>query len=450
MGVLASSLRPNLNEGQPRTPSRASLRGLDWFTFFVADIQTSFGPFLAVYLTTQKWTLADIGLVLTIGSVISLIGQMPGGALVDAARSVRRAAAMAVIGIGASALLVALWPVFIIVVAARILHATSSCVLGPAIAAVSLGLVRHAAIGERLGRNARFASIGNGLSAAVMGGVGYLLSSAAVFFVSAAFAIPALIALFRIRADEIDAAAAHGGACERQRPRLSQGLRALFHNRPLLVFSGCAALFHLANATMLPLMASTVTKQMPARATVVIAACIVVPQLVVAACSPGVGRQARTLGRKKILLLGFAALPIRGVLLAFVSNPYLLILVQVLDGISGAVLGVLVPLISADVTRGTGRFNLAQGMIGTAVGIGASLSGILTGYTADHAGTTATFLMLAVAGAVGLGAVWTLMPETRGLVTNERRAVPQDRGHGGNFARPLNDQTQGRKPGAAG
>ena len=409
-----STMHPNLNaEDQPTKPSRTSLRGLDWFTFFVADIQTSFGPFIAVYLTTQKWTLADIGLVLTIGSLVGLIGQIPGGAVVDAVRSERRAAASAVVGIGASALVLALWPIFIVVVAARVLHAASSCVLGPAIAAISLGLVGHAAIGERLGRNARFASVGNGLSAAVMGAVGYLLSSTAVFFVSAALAIPAVASLFRIRANEIDPVRAHGGSPEPQRATLSVGLHLLFHNRPLLVLAGCAALFHLANATMLPLMASAVTKQMPDRATILIAACIVVPQLVVAACSPWVGRQAQVLGRKRILLIGFAALPIRGVLLAFVSDPYLLVVAQVLDGVSAAVLGVLVPLIAADVTRGTGRFNLAQGMIGTAVGIGASVSGVLTGYTADLAGSTAAFLMLTAVGAVGLTSVWALMPETR-------------------------------------
>ena len=414
MEVPVSTMHPNLNaEDQPTKPSRTSLRGLDWFTFFVADIQTSFGPFIAVYLTTQKWTLADIGLVLTIGGLVGLIGQIPGGAVVDAVRSERRAAASAVVGIGASALVLALWPIFIVVVAARVLHAASSCVLGPAIAAISLGLVGHAAIGERLGRNARFASVGNGLSAAVMGAVGYLLSSTAVFFVSAALAIPAVASLFRIRANEIDPVRAHGGSAEPQRATLSVGLHLLFHNRPLLVLAGCAALFHLANATMLPLMASAVTKQMPDRATILIAACIVVPQLVVAACSPWVGRQAQVLGRKRILLIGFAALPIRGVLLAFVSDPYLLVVAQVLDGVSAAVLGVLVPLIAADVTRGTGRFNLAQGMIGTAVGIGASVSGVVTGYTADLAGNTAAFLMLTAVGAVGLTSVWALMLETR-------------------------------------
>ena len=71
---------------QMQGPSRASQRGLDWFTFFVADIQTGFGPFLSVYLTTQKWTQVDIGLVLSIGSIAGLLGQVPGGWLVDAAQ----------------------------------------------------------------------------------------------------------------------------------------------------------------------------------------------------------------------------------------------------------------------------------------------------------------------------------------------------------------------------
>ncbi|HEY0330744.1 MAG TPA: MFS transporter, partial [Rhodopseudomonas sp.] len=71
------------------SPSRGSLRGLDWFIFFLADVQTGFGPFVAVYLTTQKWTQVEIGLMLSIGGVVALIGQIPGGAIVDAVRSTR-------------------------------------------------------------------------------------------------------------------------------------------------------------------------------------------------------------------------------------------------------------------------------------------------------------------------------------------------------------------------
>src|SRR3984885_15237506 len=194
----------------PPTPSRGSQRGLDWFIFFLADVQTGFGPFIAVYLTTQKWTQVEIGFVLSIGGIVGLLGQMPGGAIVDAARSERLVAGSAVAAIGCAALAYAIWPVFPVVTAAAILHALASCVLGPAIAAISLGLVGPLAMGERLGRNARYASLGNGVAAAVMGAAGYLLSSRSVFLVTFILAVPTLLALARIRESEIDVAQAHG------------------------------------------------------------------------------------------------------------------------------------------------------------------------------------------------------------------------------------------------
>src|SRR3984957_13965705 len=139
------------NGSQLPSPSLASRRGLDWFVFFVADVQTGFGAFVAVYLTAQKWTQVDIGLVLTIGGLVGLVGQIPGGAMVDAVRSTRRLAGAAVLAIGASAFILAAWPIFVAVLASRIIQAAASCVLGPAIAAISLGLVGRGAIGERLG-----------------------------------------------------------------------------------------------------------------------------------------------------------------------------------------------------------------------------------------------------------------------------------------------------------
>ncbi len=194
-----------------RSASRASERGLDWFTFFVADIQTGFGPFLAIYLTTQKWNQADIGLVLAAGSIAGLVSQLPGGWLVDVAPSKRRAAMLAVIGIGVSALLIAMLPSFVGILGAKLLHVASSAVLGPAIAAITLGLVGHAAVGPRLGRNARFSSVGNGLAAGVMGACGYFISPQAVFFVTAVLAIPTVLVLALIREDEIDPIRADGG-----------------------------------------------------------------------------------------------------------------------------------------------------------------------------------------------------------------------------------------------
>ena len=177
----------------------------------------------------------------------------------------------------------------------------------------------------------------------------------------------------------------------------------LLHNRPLLIFAGCLLLFHLANAAMLPLMGSVVTMRSARWATVLIAACIVVPQLVVAALSPWIGRRAQIWGRRPLLLIGFAALPIRGILFASVTNPELLVVVQLLDGVTAAVFSVMVPLVVADLTRGTGHFNLGQGIVGTFVGIGASLSATLAGYMSDHFGSPAAFAGLAAIALVGLG-----------------------------------------------
>src|SRR5262245_7254754 len=167
------------------------------------------------------------------------------------------------------------------------------------------------------------------------------------------------------------------------------------------------------NPSMLPLMGSVVTMRSSEWATVLIAACIVVPQVVVAIVSPWVGHHAQVWGRLPFLRIAFAALVVRALLVAVVKDPYLLVAVQILDGITAAALGVMVPLMIADITRGTGRFNLAQGIVGTAVGIGASISPTLAGYLTDHFGSSAAFFGLAVIAAAAFTAVWTLMPETR-------------------------------------
>src|SRR3982074_510261 len=237
------------------TPSRQSLRGLDWFIFFLADVQTGFGPFIAGYLTTQKWAQAEAGLVLASGGLVGLIGQMPGGAIVDAARSERLVAGLAVATIGMCALGYAAWPIFPVVVAAGTPHAARGCGLGPAIAAISLGLVGPLAIGERFGRNARYASLGNGVAAAVMGTCGYLLSSRSVFLVTFLLAIPTLLALARIREFEIDPAQAHGAVARKEPDANATSVLNLMRQPPLLIFAGSVLLLQLANAAMLPIMA---------------------------------------------------------------------------------------------------------------------------------------------------------------------------------------------------
>jgi len=415
-------IAPDSGEPHVHSPSRQSLRGLDWFIFFLADVQTGFGPFVAVYLTTQKWTQVEIGLVLSVGGIVSQIGQMPGGAIVDAVHSARKAAGLALVAIAISALAYAAWPIFPVVMSAAMLHAAASCILGPAIAAISLGLVGPLAVGERLGRNARYASLGNGVAAAVMGACGYFLSSRSVFLVTFIMAIPTLIALSRIREHDIISEHALKAKFNKVPTSRSLSLRDLIRQRPLLIFASSVLLLQLANAAMLPLMAGVVTTRSAQWAPVLIAACIIVPQAIVALTSPSVGRFAQQWGRRPLLLLGFAALAARGVLFASISDPYFLVAVQIFDGITAAVFAVMIPLIVVDIAFGSGHFNFAQGIVGTATGVGASLSTVLAGYAADRFGSSIAFLGLAAVAAMGLIMIWTIMPETRRHVL----AAPKD------------------------
>jgi Major Facilitator Superfamily len=320
---------------------------------------------------------------------------------------------LAIATIGCVALAYAALPIFPVVATAAAFHAAASCVLGPAIAAISLGLVGPHAIGERLGRNARFASLGNGVAAAVMGTCGYLISSRSVFLVTFVLAIPTLLALASIRENEVDIARAHGAVPRETVDPRTTSVMSVLCRRPLLIFAGCVLLLQLANAAMLPLMAGIVTTRSSQWAPVLIAICIVVPQAIVALVSPSVGAKAQAWGRRPLLVIAFAALAFRGILFAIVRDPYVLVAVQLLDGITAAVFSVLVPLTVADIAFGSGHFNLAQGIVGTATGIGASLSTVVAGYVSDLFGSGVAFLGLAGVAWLGLAVIAFLMPETR-------------------------------------
>ena len=394
--------------------SQRSLRGLDWFAFFVADIQTGWGPFVATYLTSVAWTQFDIGLILTIGTITGLALQIPAGALVDRVPATRLLAALAVASISASALLLALWPIFSVAVAAKVLHAIASSLLGPTLVAMSLGLVGHALFSIRLGRNVRFLSLGNAIAAGVAGGIAYYYSNQAIFVLTAALGVPTLIALAQISSSEIDPELARGGISKSGVDTWFDTISGLVHHRVLIGFAATIVLFQLANAAMLPILAGILAKRDPETAALVLSICILVPQFVVVAIAPWIGVKAQSWGRRPLLLLTFVALSARGAIFAVTSDPYLLVAAQLLDGISAASLGVLVPLIIADVTRGSGHFNFAQGLIGAAVGIGASFSTTLAGFIADTSGAAITFLLLACVGVMGLVFVFAVVPETRG------------------------------------
>jgi MFS family permease len=395
------------------SPSGASLRGLDGVNLFLAGALSGFGPYVAAFLAEQNWTQQNIGFVLTAGGFAGLLSQLPGGALLDAIRSKRIAVALGTGMIAAGAIMIAIWPSFPLVLAALVLQGITGGFLGLAIAAISLGLVGNAALAERLGRNQRFASTGGVLAAGLMGFIAYFLSYRAIFIVAAALALPLLFALSRIQPSDIHFGRAscipdhHGPGAP---PRTQ--LRSLWKTHGLLVFAACVFLFQMANASMLPLVGEAFAYSKEAFSSLIVSALIMVPQIIVAIMAPWTGRQANIWGRRPLLLVGFAALPIRALVFAWSTDPAILIVAQVLDGVSGTMLGVLTALTIADLTAGSGRFNLAQGFVGTISGIGASLSTALSGLVAGSLGRAAGFLGIAAVALAATLLLWLLMPET--------------------------------------
>jgi MFS family permease len=406
------------------SPCDASLRGLDGVNLLLAGALSGFGPYVAAFLAGQNWTQQSIGIVLTAGGLAGLLSQLPGGALLDVIRSKRAAVALGAGMVAIGALIIAIWPIFPLVFAALVLQGITGGFLGLAIVAVSLGLVGKKALAERLGRNQRFASMGGVVAAGLMGLIANFLSFRAIFFVAAALVLPLFFALGRIQPAEIhngraSCAPDHQGPGKPSKVRL----RSLLQNRGLLVFAGCIFLFQMANASMLPLAVEALAYSKEARSSLIVAALIMVPQVIVVIIAPWAGRRANTWGRRPLLLVGFAALPIRALFFAWTSDPIILIVAQLLDGLSATMLGVLTALIVADLTARTGRFNLAQGLVGTISGVGASLSTTLSGLLAGSLGRAAGFLGIAAVALTAVLLLWLLMPETNSSIrtTHELR-----------------------------
>ncbi|MGH7124419.1 MAG: MFS transporter, partial [Stellaceae bacterium] len=339
-------------------PARRSLHGLDWLNFFVADVQTAFGPFVAVYLASRGWTPGDIGLAIGIGGIASVASQAPGGALIDWIPAKRLLIGAALALIAAGALMLALWPGFWPVIVAELLHGATGGMIKPALSALGLGLVGHRALSRRLGRNQGFKSLGNAATAGLMGLVGEFGSSAAPFLIAAALCVPAAISLTTIRAADIDYAEARSAA-DREQPRKSHRLRDAARNRNLHVFMLCLTLFQMANAPLAPLATARLAYQHAPVPDLITAAVIVIPELVAALIAVWIAARADEWGRKPLLVLGLGAVALRSLLIALTASPWALLAFQLLDGMSAAVIGVMLPLVIADLTRGTGRYNLS-------------------------------------------------------------------------------------------
>ncbi|WP_236438020.1 MFS transporter [Pseudomonas syringae] len=393
---------------------RRNTLSLDSLNFFLADVRDGLGPYLAIYLlAVHHWDPASIGVVMTIAGIAGLVTQAPAGALIDRTTYKRAVIAAAALLVTLSCLVLPFTSSFTLVALTQALSSVAASVFAPAIAAISLGITGPRAFTRRTGRNETFNHAGNACAALLAGGFAYLFGPVAVFYLMAVMALASILAVSFVSAEAIDHDVARGfDASHKAHDGAPSVLKTLLSNKPLLLFGICCALFHLANAAMLPLVSQKLSQINMQMATPLTSACIVAAQLVMVPAALLVGMKADVWGRKPLLLAGFLILPIRGVLYTLSDDPYWLVAVQMLDGIGAGLFGALFPLMVKDLTQGTGRFNVSLGALSTMFGLGAALSNSLAGFVVHTSGYSAAFLTLAGVAAVAFCLLWVAVPET--------------------------------------
>lgn len=418
-----------------KNPSQKSLQALDYLNLFLADVRDGVGPYLNIFLKgSQHWSPEQIGMATAVSSIATVIAQTPAGALIDNLRQKRLLIVVAAALVTVGCFCIALFPTFPIVMGSQLLIGIGAAVFPPAIAAISLGLVGQSKLDRRVGRNETFNHTGNLLVAVLSGFAGQFIAPKSIFFLVGLMAVASAYSVSRIREKEIDHELARGDGEESDEEKTEsktesknkyEGIIKLLSDRRILFFSIAVVLFHFANAAMLPLVGQLLAQNGKGgvlNGTVYMSACIIVAQLVMIPSASLAGRLAES-GRKRIFLIGFAVLPIRGVLYTFSHNPFFLVAVQILDGVAGGIFGVLSVIMVADLTQGSGRFNLTQGMLATCIGIGAGLSNLLAGFVVQKGGYNVGFLMLAGIAAVALAVFWFLVPETKQEKSQKNRTV---------------------------
>ncbi len=336
--------------------------------------------------------------------------QVPAGWLIDQLRDKRAIVAAGLACLGTGSLIVAFFPSFLPVIFAEALYGGAGATVRTAIAAVALGLVGHKALHTRTGRNQRFLSLGNALTAAVMGVLGQYISPQAPFFVAAGLCLPAGVALAMIRGKEIDYARARQSVGRKEeRPAR---WRELFWNPSLRVFALGLLLFQFADASLLPLATERLTADHKASSVLVTSGFVVVQQLVTALLAAWVARRADSRGRKQLLLAAFGAELIRCLLFAIDLGPWYLVAMQAFGGLTAVVIGILTPLIVADLTKQSGRYNFALGAVTMVGSMGAATSTLVSGFVAEWSGFATAFMMLTIVAAAAAALIWLRFPET--------------------------------------
>jgi len=399
----------------PKIRGRGALQALN---FFMADMQAGVGPFLGVFLLAHGWQSGWIGSVMTIGGVVGMIMTAPAGAWVDASHRKRWLVAVpGLCTVFASAVILlsqSFWPITL----SQVATAIAGAAIGPAVAGITLGMFGQKGFNRQNGVNQAYNHAGNAVGAGLSGLLGWKFGLPAVFWLAVLFAIASIVSVLRIPRDAIDDRVARGLKPEENSQGSPRRLSVLLSCRPLLVLAACLALFHLGNAAMLPLYGLAVVSAKQGNPAAFVATTIAVAQATMVLAALVAMRMTESRGIWVVMLISFAALPVRGLIAAYTIKSWGVFPVQILDGIGAGLQSVAVPALVARILNGTGRVNVGQGAVMTAQGIGASLSPALGGWLAQWQGYPLAFLLLGCF-AIASVVIWVLFaPVLRAVGSN--------------------------------
>jgi len=386
-----------------KADTRRALLSLSALNFFMADMQAGIGPFLGVFLMAHGWQSGLIGTVMTGGGVAGMLMTTPAGALIDATHNKRLYVIIPGICTVIASGIVLLSQEFWLVAVSQVATAIAGAAIGPAVAGITLGIVRQAGFNRQNGKNQAYNHAGNMVGAGLSGLLGWLYGFTAVFWLAAAFGVLSIVSVLMIPGDAIDDDAARGLESDGGGGGHASGLQVLVESKPLLILAGALLFFHLGNAAMLPLYGLAVVADKHADPASFVAMTIVIAQAVMILTSLVAMRMAEKEGYWLVLLVSFVALPIRGVIAAWLLNKWGVYPVQILDGIGAGLQSVAVPGLVARILDGTGRVNAGQGAVMTTQGIGASLSPAIGGWIAQEFGYAPMFVILGSFAAVSVG-----------------------------------------------
>jgi MFS family permease len=391
-----------------------SRRALDALNFCNAGIQTGLVPFMSVFYSSERhWNPGQIGLLIACQSLAGVALQSLTGHLVDESRHKKLLTGVAALIVSLSAVGIALLKSFPAQIAVQLVIGAAITVFPTATAAFSLGLSSEQEVSGRVARNESFTHFGNAFFAIAAGLVGALIALAGIFYAAAVFAAGMAVSVFFIEQEKVNYEAAREGQGE-QGGSERKGWRDLIRDHRILIFTAAVVLFNVSNQATLPLVAQLLSKSKHGRSAAwQIAAAVFVAEAVMILIALFAGKKADQWGRKPLFLAAFGFLALRNGLSVASHNPFFLISLQAFDGVAAAIYGVLLTLITADLAKGTGRFNFLQGSIQSAMGLGGFLSNLGFGALAKTAGFNASFLGLSATAVAG-GLLYQLkMPETR-------------------------------------